>query len=127
MIAPTYAKKGLRLYVRLDLDTTSTPHRHRTVATLAPKIDWGLCCRFFVPRSHPAVVNSKIASSRKRGMVLVEPSESLAKVQPRPRGTRSKGGFGDLKKVKIRYFYCRNEETLLECERLVDSTSLIGS
>ena len=56
----------------------------------------------------------------------MEPSESLAKVRPRPRGTRSKGGFGDLKKVKIRYFYCRNEETLLECERLVDSTILIG-
>ena len=31
-------------------------------------------------RSHPAVVNFKRASSRKRGMVLVEPSESLAKV-----------------------------------------------
>ena len=34
-------------------------------------------------RSHPAVVNFKIAGIRKRGMVLVEPSESLAKVQTR--------------------------------------------
>ena len=50
----------------------------------------------------------------------------MAKVQ-RPRGTRYEGGFGDFKKVKIRYSYCRNKVTLLECERLVDSTSLIGS
>ena len=49
-------------------------------------------------------MNFKIAmhSTRKRGMVLVEPSESLAKVQPQPRGTRSKGGFGDFFK-RLRY------------------------
>ena len=37
-------------------------------------------------------------------MVLVEPSESLAKVQPRPRGTRFKGGF---------VFFLKGQDTLL--------------
>ena len=35
-------------------------------------------------------------------------------------------GLGIFTKVKIRYSYGRNKETLLECECLVDSTSLIG-
>ena len=55
-------------------------------------------------------MNFKIASC-KRGMVLVEPSESLAKVQPRPRGTRSKGGFGDFKKLRYVALTCQNEES----------------
>ena len=45
--------------------------------TFAPKLDWSPCCRFFVPFSHPAVVNFKKQSYRsKRDGVLVEPSVS---------------------------------------------------
>jgi len=60
---------------------------------------------------------------------LVEPSESFAKVQLRPRGTRSKGGTGDLNKVKdtLLLLLSKQRETLLVCEQLVDSTCLIGS
>jgi hypothetical protein len=63
-------------------------------------------------------MNSKIASSsRKKGMVF---NLDLKELGPRV-------GLGILKKVKIRYSYGQNKETLLECECLVDSTSLICS
>ena len=63
-------------------------------------------------RSHPAAVNSKIASSRKRGKVLVEPSESLANCNLDLEELGPRVGLRTLKKVKIRYSYCRNKETL---------------